>query len=167
MNDSPWLTPEQLAAWIKLQAVVELLPGVLDAQLSRDSDLSHYEYLVLAMLSEASERTLRMTYLAARTNATLSRLSHVVTRLQARGFVERRTCRHDKRATNAVLTDAGWAKLVDSAPGHARQVRAAVIDALTPEQVDQLDRIATRILERLDPEGRLSAAGPDEADASS
>ena len=100
---TPWLDDEQLDAWIRLIAVVELLPGVLDAQLRRDSGLSHFEYLVLAMLSEAPERTLRMTALAARTNATLARLSHVVSRLEDRGLVARRPCPGDRRAGEAEI----------------------------------------------------------------
>ena len=95
------------AAWVRLVAVVELLPGVLDSQLRRDADLTHFEYFVLAMLSEAPERTLRMTALAAQTNATLPRLSHVVHRLEDRGLVERFPCPEDGRATNARLTAAG------------------------------------------------------------
>src|SRR5215207_1713036 len=78
--DTPWLDRRQLRAWIRLAAVLELLPGVLDAQLRRDADLTHFEYYVLAMLSEAPGRTLRMTELTRQTNATLPRLSHVVTR---------------------------------------------------------------------------------------
>ena len=66
-----WLDADQQDAWKRLIAVVELLPGVLDSQLRRDADLTHFEYFLLAMLSEAPERTLRMTGLASRTNATL------------------------------------------------------------------------------------------------
>ena len=80
-----WLTDDELQAWVRLVAVVELLPGSLEQQLRRDSGLSHFEYFVMAMLSEAPGRRLRMTALAARANATLSRLSHVVSRLEARG----------------------------------------------------------------------------------
>ena len=77
-DDVRWLSPRELRTWMRLQAVSELLPGVLDAQLQRDAQLTHFEYLVLAMLSEARDRTLRMTDLALKTNATLPRLSHVV-----------------------------------------------------------------------------------------
>ena len=80
--DTEWLSEDERAAWLRLIAVVELLPGVLDSQLRADAGLTHFEYFVLAMLSEAPERTLRMTSLAQRTNATLPRLSHVVTRLE-------------------------------------------------------------------------------------
>ncbi len=131
-----WLSDRELQAWIRLVAVVELLPGALEQQLRRDSDLSHFEYYVLAMLSEAPERWLRMTTLAARANATLSRLSHVVSRLESRGLVERVPCPQDGRATNAVLTAAGWDTVVAAAPGHVENVRRLVIDALTGEQVD-------------------------------
>src|SRR5688500_20094931 len=136
--DTEWLTEKQLDTWVKLIAVVELLPGVLDSQLRRDSGLTHFEYFVLAMLSEAPERTLRMTALAQRTNATLPRLSHVVRRLEERGLIERFPCPEDGRATNARLTDQGWTAIQAAAPGHVENVRRHVIDALTPAQIRQL-----------------------------
>ena len=148
-----WLNREQQQAWVRLIALVELLPGVLDSQLRRDAGLSHFEYFVLAMLSESPARTLRMTELAARTNATLPRLSHVVTRLETRSLVERFPCPEDGRATNARLTETGWAKVVDTAPGHVANVREHVIDVLTREQTAQLAEIAGTILERIDPDG--------------
>lgn len=154
--DARWLDGPELAAWVRLAAVVELLPGVLDSQLRRDAGLTHFEYHVLAMLSEAPERTLRMTALAARTNATLPRLSHVVSRLEDRGLVERCPCPQDARATNARLTPQGWRKVRDSAPGHVANVRQHVIDALTPGQVAQLAAITGAILQRLDPSGTMT-----------
>ena len=149
--DTRWLTREQLAAWVRLAAVLELLPPALDSQLRRDAELTHFDYYVLAMLSEAPERTLRMTRLAANTTATLARLSHVVQRLEARGLLERVPCPGDRRATNARLTEAGWQKVQAAAPGHVSFVRDNVIDALTPEQVSQLADITSAILGRLDP----------------
>lgn len=151
-----WLDDEQLTTWVRLAAVVELLPGVLDSQLRRDADLTHFEYFVLAMLSEAPARTLRMTALAARTNATLPRLSHVVRRLEDRGLVARFPCPEDRRATNAQLTEAGWDKVVASAPGHVANVRRHVVDALAPEQLAQLGAISEVLLKRLDPEGVMT-----------
>jgi DNA-binding MarR family transcriptional regulator len=147
-----WLDDEERAAWVRLAAVVELLPGVLEAQLKRDADLTHFEYWVLAMLSEAPQRTLRMTALASRTSATLSRLSHVVARLEGRGLLERFPCPEDRRATNARLTEAGWELVVASAPGHLETVREYVIDALTPRQIAALSSITGAILDRLDPD---------------
>lgn len=154
--DTRWLDEEQLTTWIKLVAVVELLPGVLDHQLRRDAGLTHFEYFVLAMLSEAPERTLRMTGLAQRTNATLPRLSHVVRRLEDRGLVERFPCPEDGRATNARLTSAGWDTVVAAAPGHVDTVRRSVLDPLTREQLGQLKEIGDALLSRLDPEGRMT-----------
>jgi DNA-binding MarR family transcriptional regulator len=155
--DTPWLDRRQLRAWIRLRGVLELLPGVLDAQLRRDADVTEFDYYVLAMLSEAPGRTLRMTELGRQTNATLPRLSHVVSRLEARGLVERFPCPEDRRATNARLTEAGWAKVQQAAPGHVANVRHHVIDALSDEQIDQLTDIADAILARLDPTGSMAA----------
>jgi DNA-binding MarR family transcriptional regulator len=153
-----WLDDDELQAWVRLAAVVELLPGVLDSQLRRDASLTHFEYYVLATLSEAPEHTLRMTSLAMRTNATLPRLSHVVRRLEGRGFVERFPCPEDGRATNVRLTEAGWAKVVESAPAHVENVRQHVIDALSREQLAQVTAIADAILGRIDPQGATTAA---------
>lgn len=151
------LSHGERAAWVRLASVLELLPAVLDAQLRRDAGLMHFEYFVLAMLSEAPKRTLRMSALAAQTNSTPARLSHVVTRLEGRGLVERFPCPEDARATNTRLTDTGWHKVREAAPGHTANVRANVIDALTPEQVHQLAEITEAILGRLDPGGAMSA----------
>jgi DNA-binding MarR family transcriptional regulator len=152
-----WLDDEELAAWIRLAAVLELLPGVLDSQLRRDAGLTHFEYFVLAMLSEAPERTLRMTALAARTNATLPRLSHVISRLEERGLVERFPCPQDGRATNARLTESGWDKVVATAPGHVQTVRTNVIDVLTRTQIHDLQAIADAILQKVDPKGLVAS----------
>ena len=155
--DVRWLDDDERTAWVRLAAVLELLPGVLDSQLRRDAQLTHFENFVLAMLSEAPDRTLRMTHLAGQTNATLPRLSHVVKRLEERGLVERVPCPEDARATNARLTPGGWDKVRETAPGHVATVRESVIDALTPEQVDQLAAIGDAILDRVDPERRVAS----------
>lgn len=156
-----WLDADERAAWIRLAAVSELLPAALDAQLRRDAELTHFEYWVLSMLSEAEDRTLRMTALAERASASLSRLSHVASRLEQRGLIERFPCPEDRRATNARLTAEGWEKVVESAPGHLEAVRHYVIDGLTREQLAQLAAIADSILENVDPERRVSGPMTD------
>jgi DNA-binding MarR family transcriptional regulator len=155
--ETPWLDEHESAAWVGLVAVVELLPGVLDSQLRRDAELTHFEYYALAMLSEAPKRTLRMTALATQTNATLPRLSHVVQRLEGRGLIERFPCPQDARATNVRLTATGWRKVRQSAPGHVANVREHVIDALTAEQVGQLADITDALLRRLDPAATVAS----------
>lgn len=153
--DTQWLDKRQLAAWVRLTAVLELLPGVLDSQLRQDAGLTHFEYYVLAVLSDSEEQSLQMSALAAQTNATLPRLSHVIRRLEDRDLVQRHRRPEDARATHARLTETGWKKVQASAPGHVATVRHHVIDALSDQQVDQLGEITDAMLERLDPEGRL------------
>jgi DNA-binding MarR family transcriptional regulator len=157
MSDTRWLSTEESAAWVRLIALAELLPGALDAQLLRDAGLTHFEYGVLMALGEAPDRTLRMTELASRTNASLPRLSHVARRLEDRGLIERFPCPSDRRATNATITEAGLQLIADAAPGHVETVRQNVLDALTPEQLEQLYSIAGAVLTRLDPDERLTA----------
>ena len=148
-----WLDEDELEAWVRLVAVVERLPGVLDSQLRRDCGLTHFEYFVLAVLSDAPDRTLRMSALAARANATLPRLSHVVSRMEARDLVRRRRGDDDRRAADVEMTSHGWDVIVAAAPGHVETVRQHVVDALSREQIAQLAGIAAAILTRLDPEG--------------
>ncbi|MHA7268661.1 MarR family winged helix-turn-helix transcriptional regulator [Arthrobacter sp. HLT1-20] len=158
MNETRWLSEQERDAWVRFTAVLELLPAALNLQLLTDENLTHFDYFTLAMLSEAPGRTLRTSALAARTNATLPRLSRVVSRLEDSGLVERALCAEDRRATNVLLTEAGWAKVVAAAPGHVAAVRELVIDALTAEQVQQLSAISCAVLKRLDPEGQMLAS---------
>lgn len=146
-----WLTPAERDAWVSLAGVLIKLPAALDAQLQRDAGLSHFEYMVLSGLSEAPGRTLRMSDLAELANGSLSRLSHVVTRLERRGWVRREACPGDGRYTNAVLTGEGWEKVVATAPGHVETVRHLVVDALSAGQIGQLHDIARRVMARVAP----------------
>jgi DNA-binding MarR family transcriptional regulator len=141
-----WLSDEQQAAWRPLVALLLRLPAALDAQLQRDAGVNHFDYLVLSGLSEAPGRTLRMSELAAMANSSMSRLSHVVSRLEARGWVRREPCPGDGRFINAVLTEEGWQKVVATAPGHVTAVRELLLDALTPEQFTQLGAISAQVL---------------------
>src|SRR5690349_1444023 len=152
MSDEPrWLSAEELAVWMKFSVVLVRLPQELDAQLQRDAGLSWFEYLVLAGLSEAPGRTMRMSRLALLTNGSLSRLSHVVKRLEGRGWVVRCPCPEDGRYTNATLTDAGWEKVVATAPAHVGTVRGLFAEPLDAAQLEQLDGVLDATLERLMP----------------
>ena len=145
-----WLTPAQLEAWQTLTLLLARLPTALEAQLQRDSQLSYIEYYALAGLSEQPDRTMRMSELAVLTNAELSRLSHLITRLQKRGYVRREPDPDDGRYTNAVLTDAGYDLVVAAAPGHVAAVRELVIDALDDSELRALRESAERIIARID-----------------
>lgn len=146
-----WLDPEEQRAWRALIAVVLRLPGALEIQLQQDAGLGHFPYWTMALLSEAPGRALRLSELASQAGCSLSRLSHVVTRLEEEGLVERRACAEDARATLAVLTPAGLARVVEAAPGHVAEVRDRVFDALEPRDVADLLRVCGRIVERLEP----------------
>jgi DNA-binding MarR family transcriptional regulator len=145
-----WLTAEELDSWLSVVRLMTWLPWSIDQQLQRDSKLGMVEYQVLAMLSESPERTRRMSSLAEVTNASLSRLSRVVKRLEERGLVRREPDPTDGRFTNAILTEDGFQTLAEAAPGHVAHVRSLVIDHLSPERLRRLGRDADRILSRID-----------------
>jgi DNA-binding MarR family transcriptional regulator len=145
-----WLNRPEEAAWRALAAVLVKLPWALECQLQRDADLSFIEYHALARLSEDPEHTLRMSVLAELTNASLSRLSHLIKRLEARGLVRREADPTDGRFTNAILTKSGYAKLVASAPAHVAAVRSLVIDVFGAAELRQLRDASERLLARLE-----------------
>ena len=142
----PWLSSAQQRDWRALVALFMTLPPALDAQLKRDAGLNSFEYHVLAALSEAPNRTMVLSSLAGLAQGSLSRLSHAITRLERAGWVQRRSCADPgARRTEARLTDAGLAKLEETAPGHVREARRLVVDVLTPEQLAALGDAARAI----------------------
>jgi DNA-binding MarR family transcriptional regulator len=145
------LTPDEQQAWMALVSLMVRLEPALDAQLRRDAGVSHFEYGVMAALSQAPDHTLRMSELAAVADGSLSRLSQVVSRLEKKNWVRRTPDPSDGRYTLAILTDLGNEKIIASAPGHVTEVRRLVFDALTKAQTQQLATIGRRILHAIDP----------------
>jgi DNA-binding MarR family transcriptional regulator len=145
------LDDDEQRIWRRLAAVITLVPAALESQLQRDAHLTHFGYWAMAMLSEAPGRSLRMSELALMANGSQSRLSHLISRLEERGWVRRERVGEDGRGYVAVLTDAGYEKVVATAPGHVEEVRQLIFDQLSPEQLRALDAICQAILDKLGP----------------
>lgn len=144
-----WLTGTEQAAWANLVRLIMLLPGALDRQLRDGAGIPHAYYGILARLSAEPGRALRMTDLARHADTSTSRLSHAVSTLEQRGWIERHPCPTDKRGQVARLTDAGMALLRAAAPGHVAEVRRLVFDHLTAADVDQLSAVTAKLLPAL------------------
>ena len=140
-----WLTSQEQRAWRLFLTATQILFSTVDGQLQRDSYIPHGYYEILVRLSEAEDRSLRMSQLAEASTSSKSRLSHAVARLEERGWVERLDCKTDRRGQVARLTDAGFAALEAAAPGHAEQVRRSLFDRLSDDQVEQLAAISAAI----------------------
>jgi DNA-binding MarR family transcriptional regulator len=145
-DETRWLEPDEMEAWLSWVAATTLLDGALDRQMQRDAGMPLAYYLILAMLSDAPDRALRMSELAAATQSSQSRLSHAVARLERKGWIRRKPCSEDRRSTFAQLTEEGFAALAAAAPGHVGAVRRHLFDRLTPEQVGQLREICRAVL---------------------
>lgn len=150
-----WLDPDERAAWLATVEIFNRLPTALDAQMQRDAEMTFFEYMVLAMLSEQDDRTLVMTELAALSSASLSRLSHVCSRLENQGLVRRERVPGRGRRTAAVLTEAGWERVVNAAPAHVAAVRDLYIDLLDTEDRAALQRVGTKLADRLGRSGSV------------
>lgn len=149
MDDTHWLTADEQRTWRSFLSAGRLFFDLLDRQLNHDAGLPHAYYEILVRLSEAPERTLRMSELAEHSLASRSRLSHAVARMEEAGWVERRACPTDRRGANAHLTDAGFARLAEAAPGHVAAVRTHLFDQLTVEQQHALREISEKLLAHL------------------
>jgi DNA-binding MarR family transcriptional regulator len=146
MDEPRWLSDDEQQAWRRFIEVLVKLPAALEGQLQREAGLTHMGYLVLATLSEREDRRLPMSRLAKKASASLSRLSHVVARLEAQGLVRRERDPEDGRVQIAVLTDEGVKKIVSTAPGHVETVQNLVFDRLSPVQVRQLTKLCETLL---------------------
>lgn len=146
MSETRWLSASEQETWRAFMTAVDGLTDQFARQLQRDSAMPYTYYEILVALSEAPDRTLRMSELAGARRSSRSRLSHAVARLEEEGWVCRRTCPTDKRGSFAMLTDKGFAALEAAAPGHVTEVRQRLFDVLTPEQVEQLGQISRAIL---------------------
>lgn len=144
-----WLSPDELETWRALSLLLAKLPAALSSQLQHEADLSFLEYYVLAGLSDQPDHTTRMSNLAVLANSELSRLSHLMARLEKRGFVRREPDPTDGRFTNAILTPAGLEHLTRAAPAHVMTVRSLVFDALSPTEQRALRTAAVAINTRL------------------
>ena len=156
--ETRWLDEQQRQAWLRFLGVLTAVPAELDGEMQRAAGLTQFEYSVMAALSEAPGRSLRISKLAEFARGSLSRLSHLIKRLEGRGWLRRELDPGDGRYTNAILTDEGYAKVVATAPAQTDLVRRLVVDALTPAQLRQLGEISGRLLDKLNPEGDCPTA---------
>lgn len=140
-----WLSAPEHEAWRSTAMLLIRLPAQLDAEMTRRCGLTFFEYSLLSFLSESPAHTGQMSDIARATSSSLSRLSHVATRLERRGLLQR--CRADGpgRRTNATLTEAGMALVVEVAPTHVEIVRGLVLDRLDTAEFATFGHLAGRI----------------------
>ncbi|MFI6735864.1 MarR family winged helix-turn-helix transcriptional regulator [Nonomuraea sp. NPDC050451] len=144
-----WLNDDEQRAWRAFGLASRLLTDRLERDLLAGAGMPPTYYELLVLLSEAPERTMRMSELAHWTSSKPSRISHAVNKLEEKGWVRREHCVDDRRGWLAVLTDDGLAALRATAPRHVASVREHLIDLLTPEQLRQLEDISQVLLDHL------------------
>ena len=143
-----WLNPREMKTWRSYIIASRRLLDALDLDLAAH-DLSMADYEVLALLSEAPERRMRMTELADLAMVSKSRLSHRMKVMEKVGWVKRQACDSDKRGSWAVMTEKGWKAIVKAAPDHVSSVRNRLIDHLTVKDQEELSKIFERIQTKL------------------
>ncbi|HEY9522767.1 MAG TPA: MarR family transcriptional regulator [Thermopolyspora sp.] len=149
--DIHWLTPAEQRAWRAHLAAHRLLAHRLDRDLQKFG-LSLNDYEILVNLSESPGRRMRMSDLASATIQSRSRLSHQVSRMEAKNLVVRETCPDDRRGTYTVLTDTGWETMRRVAPHHVASVRRHFMDRLSPELINAIEAAYTPVIAHLQQE---------------
>ena len=139
-----WLTPTEMAAWRRYIVASRRLLEALDTDLDQH-DLSMADYEILAQLSDAPDRRMRMAELAEIAMLSRSRLSHRMKVMEEAGWVRREACPDDKRGFFAVMTAKGWKAIVAAAPDHVASVRSRFVDKLS--KADQI--VLAEIFERV------------------
>lgn len=139
------LEDDEMAVWLPLIRLVQLLPQALDKTLREATGVNHAHYAILVSLA-FSDGPPTMTALARIAGLSPSRLSHAIDALAARGWVARTTCANDRRAQRVVLTDAGRGALRQAAPAHVAQIRDLVLDRLDSDQRTQLAALTPVLL---------------------
>lgn len=149
----PWLSPAEQDSWQAFMRMQEVLRARLEQSLVAHSGLSAADYAVLAALSQAPDRAMRPVDLGRALGWEKSRLHHQLTRMCNRGLLERRPLPVEgARAVEVTCTPDGLDAISAAAPEHVQDVCRWVIDALTPEQLEQLGAISQAILRTLDDE---------------
>ncbi|MFM9150755.1 MAG: MarR family winged helix-turn-helix transcriptional regulator [Candidatus Planktophila sp.] len=143
-----WLNPMEMAAWRRYIVASRRLLEALDADLE-DHELSMPDYEILAQLSDAPDRRMRMSELADVAMLSRSRLSHRMKVMEKAGWVRREACPNDKRGFFAVMTPKGWKAIVAAAPDHVDSVRTRCVDLLSKEDQKVLAEIFSRVEEGL------------------
>jgi DNA-binding MarR family transcriptional regulator len=140
-----WLDEEELATWKAFSHATRLLSAQLEQDLQRETGMGFTHYYILVRLSEAPDRTLRMSELAEAMAFSRSAVSHAVARLENLGWVSRRECPPDRRGAFAELTDCGMAALEEAAPAHVASVRQHLFDGLSRSQLRQLHAVSDQL----------------------
>ncbi len=97
--------------------------------------LSEVDFETLIRLARSPERRLRMSDLAAQTSLSTSGITRVVDRLERDGLVERHACASDRRASYAVLSEAGAERLRAVLPQHIGDIETWFTGLLTENQL--------------------------------
>jgi DNA-binding MarR family transcriptional regulator len=147
-----WLGADQQRSWRAYIVGTTMLLERLDRELREAHGLALSEYEILVRLSECPQRTMRMAALADSMSYSRSRITHTVTRLEDAGLVHRTASTDDGRGVVAILTDKGYARLVEAAPTHVEGVRAHLVDLAGITDFAAVGRVFNRVTDHLAPE---------------
>ncbi len=133
-----------LDAWTSLLRAHATLMRQLETDLEQETGLAMADFDVLAQLAVAGGH-LRMTDLAARALISRSGMTRRVTRLVDEGLVRRANADADARGVVVALTDAGVARLTETAPVHVRGISKLFVTQLDDEELAVLETALAKV----------------------
>jgi DNA-binding MarR family transcriptional regulator len=150
MAEASEFTEDELAVWREFFWMRRRLDLALERQLQRDSDISGADYEILASLSQAPDRRLRVRELGESLGWEKSRVSHQLTRMEKRSLVQRLDCATDARGTWVVITADGRRTILGAMRNHRSAIRKVFFDVLEPHEQESLLTISGRVLSAID-----------------
>ena len=151
MSEVSSVSADEWAVWNAFYRMRRQLDLALERQLQHDAEISRPDYEILLALFESPDKQMRARELGALVGWEKSRLSHQVTRMEARGLVERRECDTDARGTWIGITPAGSRAALGAMRDHASSIRRFFFDVLTDDEKSVLKDISGRVLTALAP----------------
>ena len=127
------LTSRELRLWNAWELFAEGVSSRISHEVAEATGLSAADYRVLSCLVDRGHGQLRQRDLAIALAWDKSRISHQLTRMQARNLLKR--TKTAERGSNVAITAAGRTALESARPVHADSVRRYLIERLTPDQV--------------------------------
>jgi DNA-binding MarR family transcriptional regulator len=137
---------DRIGAWAALIKVHAAVVPLLERELAEGKGLPLAWYDLLLVLNAAPGRRLRMSELGEQAVLSRTRVSRVVTELEAAGLVVRQTDDEDRRSAFAALTSEGRASFRAAAPTYVRGIEKYFAQHLTDDEVRVITRALTKVL---------------------
>lgn len=117
----------------------------MNQTLIAEHGLTLNDFDVMVQLANAPDRALRRVDLAEKVLLTASGITRLLEGLERAGWVCKKSCDHDARVTYALLTDSGYAKLMEALTTHRADIARLFGSHYSEQELATLDELLGRL----------------------